>query len=408
MNDIPAAAELYVWGYPLLAVHRTRQLFCSRSKTGLINHVDNLATPKDKGVVAPNNDTLYSSGWYDLTLGDLSIDVPAMDHKDRYWNVMILDAYTHVAYVCRRYHGVSATKVKVTYDPTTPPANDDSDVVTIGTPTAWVIVRMLVESDEDLEQARSLQRAIEVTAPEGHPQDLTERAGRPTDIHKAGVGFYKELKNFVERDPPADWHPQLSSEAKAILENPESFPDELLLDGIEQGEKLISGNNSRGNLIKNGWSTGKNATDFGADPVKRATGAKFGLGGHQAIENRSYIAHADAENRKLDGNQALVIRLSGDDMPPCNGFWSLTAYGMDLYLVENEIDRWSIGDRTPGLKFEADGSLVIVLSAKRPRDVNNWLPVPPGPYMMGMRVYEGHPEVVTGEWFPPELEPIEL
>ena len=32
-----------------------------------------------------------------------------MDHPDRYWNVMVLDAYTHVAYVCRRHHGVEGT-----------------------------------------------------------------------------------------------------------------------------------------------------------------------------------------------------------------------------------------------------------------------------------------------------------
>lgn len=72
-----------------------------------------------------------------------------MDHPGRYWNVMILDAYTHVAYVCRRHHGVEGTRVRFTFDPTTPPANDDSRVVTIGTPTAWVITRVLVESPEE-------------------------------------------------------------------------------------------------------------------------------------------------------------------------------------------------------------------------------------------------------------------
>ena len=48
----------------------------------------------DKGVVVPNNDMLYSSGFYDFA-GDLLNDVLPMDHGARYWNVMILDAYTH-------------------------------------------------------------------------------------------------------------------------------------------------------------------------------------------------------------------------------------------------------------------------------------------------------------------------
>jgi hypothetical protein len=88
------AAEAYIWGYPLVSIHRTRLLFCSRAVTGEMNHIDNLATPNDRGIVAPNNDTLYSSAWYDLSVGDLVINVPPMDHPDRYWNVMILDAYT--------------------------------------------------------------------------------------------------------------------------------------------------------------------------------------------------------------------------------------------------------------------------------------------------------------------------
>ena len=104
--DISPAAEAYVWGFPLVSVHRTRLLLCSKTDTGSMNHIDDLATPNDRAIVVPNNDTLYSSAWYDLRHGDLTIDVPPMDHADRYWNVMILDAYTHVAYVCRRHHGV--------------------------------------------------------------------------------------------------------------------------------------------------------------------------------------------------------------------------------------------------------------------------------------------------------------
>ena len=88
-----------------------------------MNHSDSLATPRDRGVVAVNNDTLYSSGFYDLRHGDLEIDVPPMDHPGRYWNVMVLDAYTHVAYVCRRLHGVGGTRVRVTHDRNTPPPN---------------------------------------------------------------------------------------------------------------------------------------------------------------------------------------------------------------------------------------------------------------------------------------------
>ena len=368
-----------------------------------MNHIDDLATPSDRAIVVPNNDTLYSSAWYDLRHGDLMINVPPMDHPDRYWNVMIVDAYTHVAYVCRRHHGVEGTRVRVTFDPATPPSNDDSDVLTIGTPTAWVIIRVLVESPEDLDTARSLQRAISVDAPSSHPHERTERAGRATAIAKSGAEYYSELKRYTELDPPAPWHPQLSPEAQAIVDDPAGVPADVLAAGVEEGEKLIVGRNLSGAVRKNGWSTGRDATGSGGDILKRATGAKFGLGGHQAIENRSYTAEGDSKGNPLDGYRPLLLRFAADAMPPCSAFWSLTAYGTDLYLVENEIDRWSISDRTPGLEYGDDGSLTIHLSAERPAEIANWLPVPSGRYLLGMRVYEGHDEVVDCEWFPPSL-----
>ena len=106
-----AAAEAYVWGF-LSSVFTAPGCCCARNTILPFNHVDNLATPDDKAIVVPNNDTLYSSGWR-LRHGDLVIDVPPMDHPNRYWNVMVLDGYTHVAYVCR-HHGVEGTRVTLT------------------------------------------------------------------------------------------------------------------------------------------------------------------------------------------------------------------------------------------------------------------------------------------------------
>lgn len=132
----------------------------------------------------------------------------------------------------------------------------------------------------------------------------------------------------------------------------------------------------------------------------------FGLGGHYAIENRSYIAVHDADGQDLDGDRPLKLCFPPEDFPPCEAFWSLTAYGPDLYLVENELDRWSIGDRTEGLHYEKDGSLTVVLSSARPDARANWLPVPSGAYKLGLRVYEGTREVVDCQWFPPTLVPL--
>ena len=402
-EKLSPAAELYLWGFPTVSVHRTRLMLSSHHDTGTLRHIESLATPSDKAIVAINNDTLYSSGWYDLSHGDVMIDVPPMDKPDRYWNLMVVDAYTHVAYVPRRYHGVSGVSARVTFDPKAEPLDDGETTIRLGTRTAWIIIRVLVESQDDLAQARELQKKFSVRPAPGHPQIRTESAGRAAKIAESGAPFFKELGRYVAHSPPAAWHPALSPAAKAILDDPSCLGESELEAGIREAEALIRSGRTTDTVVKNGWSTGRASGGPGDDILKRAMGAKFGLGGHYASENRSYMALADSLREPLNGKHELRLTFTPDSLPPCDGFWSLTAYGMDLYLVENEIDRFSIGDRTPDLDYEEDGSLTIILSAKRPRQVSNWLPVPDGPYMLGMRVYEGHSSVVECDWFPPPL-----
>ena len=207
---------------------------------------------------------------------------------------MILDGYTHVAYVCRRHHGTQGTEVRVTLDPSQPPANDDSAVVTIGTPTAWVIIRVLVESPEDLAAARRLQRRIEVIAPEAHPRARTERVGRATEIAQSGAAVFEELHQYVRLDPPAAWHPKLSAAARAIIEDPTSIchrgPHGRGRRGRAPVAKSLGGRHGAAERLAHGPACNRVRGRY----FRRAAGAKFGLGGHQAIENRSYIAECDA------------------------------------------------------------------------------------------------------------------
>ena len=141
------------------------------------------------------------------------------------------------------------------------------------------------------------------------------------------------MQTYAAIDPPAPWHPKLSPPAQAILNDPSSVSEETLVAGIAEGEKRIMARNYRYGR-QSGWNTGREAYGFG-DIAKRAAGAKFGLGGHQAIENRSYIAKR-RPRLPLDGTRPLQLRLAADNMPPCDAFWSLTAYGTDMYLVAND------------------------------------------------------------------------
>ena len=397
---VDTIAEAYVWGYPLVTMRRTLAAHGGLGR-GLVPR-DRLATAADRTVVAPNNDTLYASGWFDLRAGDLTIDVAPMDAPERYWSVMLLDAYTHVSYVCRRLHGSDGASVRVTLDPSTPtptasPASPASpEVLPIGTPTVWVLARVLVAGPDDVDRARSALGRIDVrqertaaTPPE--PDDVA--ACPPAAAGRAG--FFTELRAALAVDPPASWHPAPPSGLEALLDDP---PDAAEVEaGAREGKARIarSGGIDR---TGNGWGTRSRGAAFGDDVAYRAAFARVSLAGHLPAENRSY-------SRAFDGSTGADLCFPPGAEPPAHGFWSLCVYGPDLFLVDNEIGRHSIGDRTPGLRRGPDGSLTVTVGHDRPAEVANWLPTPAGPCTLVLRAYEGRPEVVEARWFPPDLVP---
>ena len=402
MVGIEEAADVYVWGYPLVVMQRTRALHCSGKGIGVLNHRENLATPASRTVVAPNNDTLYSSGWFDLGAGDVVVRVPAVE---RNWSVMALDAYTYVTCASRRLHGTEGTELRFTYDRERPWPRTSTTTMAVGTPTVWILIRVMVAGPDDLPEARAIQRGFQVETPAGHLSGRTEAIGPPNLAHEAGSAFFDELRDALASDPPAAWQPAAPPALAALLDRDHDLGSDDLVAAVAQGERRLRGHRFANDTTRDGWGTRMSGSDFGDDVLARAAAAKYVLAGHHPAENRSYVAQTDAAGEALDGTRPLELRFPPGGTPPCAGFWSLTVYDADMFLVPNEIDRYSIGDRTPGLRFDDDGALTIVVGGPRPTDTANWLPAPAGRYSLGLRVYEGRPDVVTADWFPPPLTP---
>lgn len=78
-----------------------------------------------------------------------------------------------------------------------------------------------------------------------------------------------------------------------------------------------------------------------------------------------------------------------------NSRWSLSA---------NEIDRYALRDRTPGLKKGADGSLELLIQKERPADISNWLPTPAGNFELVLRAYQPQAPILNGKYTLPPLE----
>ena len=98
------------------------------------------------------------------------------------------------------------------------------------------------------------------------------------------------------------------------------------------------------------------------------------------------------------------MQFEAGELPPVDAFWSVTLYDSDRFLYGNEIQRHSIGDRTPGLHHAADGSLRLEIGHQRPADTRNWLPAPAGRFYLILRMY--HPREGFRDWRIPELQPL--
>src|SRR5260221_6572268 len=121
------------------------------------------------------------------------------------------------------------------------------------------------------------------------------------------------------------------------------------------------------------WTMTPSTGRYGSEYLGRARTAYLGLGALATSEAIYAAAHHDAGLQPLDGSQRYVLRFDAADMPPADAFWSVTLYDADRFLYGNEIGRHSIGDRTPGLLREADGSLQIDLGHARPaQGAANW------------------------------------
>lgn len=118
------------------------------------------------------------------------------------------------------------------------------------------------------------------------------------------------------------------------------------------------------------------------------------------------MVYDDGGGKTLDGSGRYRLRFPSD--PPVGAFWSVTMYDTpDFFLVANPIDRYSIGDRTPGLVRGDDGSLTIYMQRDEPTDPTaraNWLPTPAGTFRPILRMYEPAAAVFDGGY---ELPPIE-
>ena len=95
-----------------------------------------------------------------------------------------------------------------------------------------------------------------------------------------------------------------------------------------------------------------------------------------------------------------TLYFNKDNLPPVDAFCLLNIYNAKKYFADNPINRNSIGDHTPGLKYNSDGSPDIYIQHDNPgKDKeSNWLPSLFDIFNLTVRMYMRHDIVLKGEY----------
>ena len=431
------ALRAYVWGYPLVRAAQNRyNLTSPDNPTELrlptvagapinrLGHARELSSPTTRVGVAPNNDTLYSLAWLDMDAGPFVLETPPFE--ERYYTFQFGQADTSTRQALgQRTHGGTLPPVFIQGPKTSLRVPRGMVGVRSDQRYMMIVGRTLIRSPDDFAIVHELQRkmllyrwadrerSVKPEAPITPQQPLLPLAGE-----RSAADEYLTMLGSVLRDwrPTGRDIPIVTSFRGIGLSPTNGFIGAALTPaarqeverGVADGQAIVRCNTVRLGRNVNGWAINTNGSRFGSDYLLRAAVAMdmiYVLPREEALYPN---ARVDSQGRELDGRRHYVLRFAKDQWPPVEAFWSATMYHAKGLMVANEINRYAIGDRTPGLKVDADGGITIRLQHDRPRDgvTSNWLPAPDGPFMLMLRLYRPRSSGLEGSWAPPSIEEV--
>ncbi len=432
MNDLaPSEAKAIAgeaWAYALAPVILYETMYAqvidatSSSYVGGFNrfrHYDRLFTPADTDIRTPNNDTPYSWAWLDLRAEPIVLSLPAV--PERYYVNQWVDLYTHnFAYTGTRSTGAEAGNY-LFVGPSrqgTVPAGIDA-VFHAETDIVMTLTRTGVDGEADIPAMKAVQEGYRLTplsAFAGSPAPEPASALHWPAWDKAsaeGLGFIRYLNALLRVMPPVASEAAMMARFARIgigaglpFDAAALAPD--MRAAMEAGiAEAATDFQAKASKETDSMMVFGSREQLGSDFIyNRNVGAALGVLGNTKEEAIYASQQTEPDGTPLDGLCKWSLRFAPGALPPVDFFWSITMYALpDRGLVPNALHRYSLGDRTPGLKYDADGGLTIWLQHDSPgadRE-SNWLPTPPRPFYFVARLYGPKAEALNGQWTLPPL-----
>ncbi|ADG09690.1 DUF1254 domain-containing protein [Caulobacter segnis] len=400
-TNATAAQDAYLYALPLIemATTRARMLKAPGAAINKLDHTRTLADHTSRRVTTPNNDTLYSWTFLDLTWGPATLTIPPMG--ERYYSVAVMDMFTNnnVVLGTRTIGGEGGTFTLVGPGQVASGPNPTR----IATPHAWLLLRVLTDGGEDLAAAHKAQDGFQLKGPTAAPVPTYATRDAAPDA------YFASARALLASDPapPSDLR-LLRRTAPFLGAGP--FDPAVAADGVEEARLITMFAKGR-QTFTGGWAYPRpNLGDYGQDYLYRAIVALQGLGALPVAEAMYMKAAGDDGAGTFIGDG--LYRLSLPARLPLDGFWSLSMYEAtkdgQFFFTDNPLGRYTIGDRTRGLKRNADGSLDIWIGRTDPGGERsaNWLPAPKaGPFAMYLRAYLPRAELLDGRFrLPPVVK----
>ncbi len=424
-----AGTEAYVYGYPLVTTELTRRVMTNAERPegthapmGAFVHQATYPNASFKDVTAPNADTLYSTAWLDLTKEPYVLHIP--DMGDRYYLMPLLSGWTEVfGNPGKRTTGSGPADFAITGPDFKGPLPNSVKEIKSPTQMVWIIGRTYsTGTKQDYAEVHRLQQQYALTPLSAFGKPFMPRPGKvdpnvdmKTPVRDQvnrmdGALFFKTLAEAMRANPPSPADaPMLSKLARLGVAPGRYSPSPAVAQAMtrvpQAAQEKIKAAVREVTHSVNGWVFANKVGNYGTAYLDRAFVAAVGLGANR-VEDAIYpTVNVDSRGQKLSGSSKYVVRFPKGQLPPVNGFWSITMYDSNMFFVDNPLNKYTVSARD-ALKQNPDGSVEVLIQNESPgKDKQaNWLPAPKDSFVLMMRLYWPKEEVVRGEWKPPAVE----
>lgn len=430
------AVDAYVYFYPLVTMDVTRrQLVNVQQAAGIkapmnaFAHVPTYPPADMKAVVRPNFDTLYSSGWLDLTTEPVVVSVP--DTGGRFYLLPMLDMWSDVfASPGWRTTGTQAASYLMTPPGWNGTVPEGVQQIKAPTPYVWIIGRTKTDGPPDYDVVHKIQAQYTITPLSGWGKPSAPVAGtvdpsvdmktppKITVDTMPGDKYFTYAAELLKQNPPHITDEPIVAQMKRIGIAPGTSLNFAALDPAVQsaiagapavGQELMKEKLATLARVVNGWSMNTDTMGvYGNYYLKRAIVAQLGLGANLPEDAIYPLNLGDQNGKPLNGAGKYVLHFDKGQQPPAKAFWSVTLYDDEGFQVANSLNRFAVSSWMP-FRYNVDGSLDLYFQNESPGADKeaNWLPAPKGPFNLTMRLYAPKLDALTGKWNPPGVKKVE-